>query len=87
MHSQSLPGKKLFRTTSLGAILLGCFFLFAGSLPAQARDDCRRRVDHAEWKLDQAIRHHGYYSRQANHWRHEVAEARGSCRFERYDWR
>jgi len=88
MYSHNLPRKRLlFRITSLGAILLGSFFLLAGALPAQARDDCWRRVDHAEWRLDQAVRHHGYYSREASHRRHELVEARESCRFERHDWR
>ena len=37
-------------------------------------DDCNRRIAHARWQLHEAIEDHGYDSRQARHWRHELHE-------------
>jgi hypothetical protein len=54
---------------------------------AQARD-CRDRIHHEEHELDRAIAKHGYYSRQAEHERQELARLRALCGDERYrhDW-
>jgi len=60
-------------------VLAGGLALFAGVPSAQAEDECRERMHHAERKLDEAIERHGYYSRQANHQRHELDEAREYC--------
>jgi len=52
---------------------------FAGAALARASDDCQKRVDKADHKLHEAIEHHGWQSSQADHWRHELAEARNYC--------
>ena len=54
--------------------------------PAAADDGCQRRTAHVEHKLHEAIEHHGYFSRQANHWRQELHEARERCWRERQSW-
>ena len=57
--------------------LAGALFL-AGVQPLRA-DDCRKRIEHADHKLHEAIEHHGPESRQADRWRHELREARERC--------
>ncbi|HME13391.1 MAG TPA: hypothetical protein VKF79_11045 [Candidatus Acidoferrum sp.] len=72
MHSmKSLVGKIV-----LGAVALGGLLAFAGAPAAQARDwDDRPVVRYDNFREREAIEHHGYYSRQAEHWRHERREA------------
>jgi len=53
-------------------------FLLAGATVVRA-DDCQKRIAKADHKLHQAIDKHGWQSSQAEHWRHELAEARSSC--------
>jgi hypothetical protein len=75
-------GKKIASAAMLAAVLL-----FVGVPRAAADDDgCRRRVAHADHNLHEAIEHHGYTSRQANHWRHELHEARERCWREHKQW-
>lgn len=72
-----------FRLT-LAGIALGALVVFGGASAAQAANpygDCERRIERAENKLDKAIAHHGYYSWQADHARHELREAREECRY------
>jgi hypothetical protein len=83
-------GKSLFGKTALATAALSGLLLFAGApaMKAADRDDCRRRIAKTERKLHEAIEDHGYYSRQANHWRHERREARERCGGEyRNNWR
>jgi len=65
----------------LAAAALGGLLFFAGAPKAQAadRDDCERRISRAEHRLHEAVEDHGYYSRQANHQRHELNEAYERC--------
>src|SRR6516225_12302984 len=66
---------------------LAAVFLFGGAPGAAGLDDdCHRRTARAEHKLHEAIEHHGYYSRQADHWRHELHEARERCWREHKGW-
>ena len=57
---------------------------------AQSREDiderCHRRIEHAEHELHEAIEHHGRYSRQANHERRELRDARERCWREHHRW-
>jgi hypothetical protein len=66
---------------ALSAALLGGLLLVGGATSLHAADyySCRRSVEKWESRLDYDINHHGVYSRQANHDRHELAEARESC--------
>lgn len=77
--------KLLFGKAALAAAALGGFFLFAA--PSAKADSCQRRIAHAEHELGEAIEDHGYYSRQADHWRHERHEAYEACGRYRDDYR
>jgi hypothetical protein len=78
---------------ALPILVLASFIFLAGTPSARAAnwDDCERRVNRAEWRLEEAIEHRGYYSREANYWRHELHEAYEECnayqgdRYDRYD--
>ena len=81
--------KMLSRTTLVSTLVAGLMF-FGNTLITRAddRDSCYRNVQNWEQKLDRDIDRHGVNSRQANHDRHELGEARESCqrRFGN-DWR
>ena len=70
--------RTMFGKAALATAALGGFFLLAGAPSAKA-DSCQRRVAKTEHELGEAIEDHGYYSRQANHWRHERSEAYERC--------
>ena len=57
-------------------IVLGALSFLAAAPRARADDwnDCNRRIAYARWQLHEAIEDHGYDSRQARHWRHELHE-------------
>jgi hypothetical protein len=73
--------RAMFGKAALAAMALGGLLFFAGAPGAQAadRNDCQRRIAKIDRKLNDAIEDHGYYSRQANHWRHERREAYERC--------
>jgi len=52
--------------------------LFASGTAVRA-DECQKRIIKADHKLHEAIDKHGGQSSQAEHWRHELAEARSYC--------
>jgi hypothetical protein len=72
---------KMLLKTVFVSTLAGGFLFFGGADTARADhfDSCRRNVDKWEDKLERDIYRHGYYSRQANHDRHELGEAREQC--------
>jgi hypothetical protein len=72
--------KRLLNTVLASALAGGCLLL-SGVTAVRAADfdSCRRNVEKWESRLDHDIDHHGVYSRQANHDRHELAEARENC--------
>jgi hypothetical protein len=80
-------GKAVFGRAAIAAVVLSGLLFLAGAPAANAadRDSCERRIAKADYKLHEAIEHHGYYSRQAEHWRHERREAYEHC--ERYGYR
>lgn len=87
MQMRSRAKSNLFVKRLLAAATLAAVFLLVGTPRAAAYDDgCYRRTARAEHKLHEAIEHHGYNSRQADHWRHELHEARESCWRERHQW-
>lgn len=88
MKLQLFPLKSILRGVLLTTAGLGAL-AFAGAARAQANNsyDCQRRIERAEWRLEEAIEHHGYYSRQANHERHELQEERDRCWREQRRWR
>jgi len=70
----------LSKTVLASALAVG-FLLLGNAAPARAHDyaSCRRNVDKWEDRLERDIHRHGYDSRQANHDRHELGEARENC--------
>src|SRR4029077_11429730 len=81
-------GKKFFGKAMLaGATLAG--LLAFGAVPRASADDydaCQRRVARADHKLHEAAERHGWNSKQADHARHELREARERCWNERHRW-
>ena len=75
--------KRLLGRTVLAAAALVGLLAFAATPRAFAREDpyykCQRRIAKADYKLHEAIERHGRYSRQAEHQRHELREARERC--------
>src|SRR5260370_11697482 len=72
--------KFLGRTLLVSAAFLG-MLAFAGAPRASADDydKCQRRIAKADHRLHEAIEDHGWYSRQANHARHEFQQAPERC--------
>ncbi|HEV3220049.1 MAG TPA: hypothetical protein VGZ48_09775 [Candidatus Acidoferrales bacterium] len=70
------------RQIRLFALLLGALVMFGGAGPAQAGDRydaCARRIAKEERALDRAVYRHGYYSRQADNERRELARLQWEC--------
>jgi hypothetical protein len=81
---------KMFLKAALASTLASGFLLLGGATTVRADDydSCHRNVDKWEDKLERDVHRHGYDSRQANHDRHELGEARESCeRRHNYDRR
>jgi hypothetical protein len=74
--------KTALLTAAFGGFLLGA----AGSAAAHDFGRCQRDIEKHEWKLQREINRHGFYSRQADHQRHELREARERCWRERERW-
>jgi len=69
-----------------GTAILAGGLLVTGAPRASADDDCQRKLRHADHELDRAVEKHGYNSRQADHWRHELHEAREWCWEHSHRW-
>lgn len=63
---------------TLTCLAFAAALLLAGATAVRA-DDCQKRIIKADHKLHEAIDKHGWQSSQAEHWRHELAEARSYC--------
>jgi len=75
------------RTSLLSLVILaGLIFAVAPRVQAQDLDACQSRVAHADHELHEAILRHGRHSRQANHERRELRNAREHCWRERHQW-
>ena len=66
--------------TVLASAALAAFLLFTGAPQLRAANDyCQRRIAKADHRLHEAIEHHGRNSRQADHARIQLREAREYC--------
>jgi hypothetical protein len=76
-----MVGTKMLWKSAAAAVIAGGFLLLGGATMARADDyaSCRRNVEKWESRLDHDVDHHGVNSWQANHDRHELAEARQGC--------
>ncbi len=79
-------GKAVAVAGTLGAALLLVAVPRASAHDFDDRGGCQERVERAEARLDQAIWQHGVYSRQAQHRRYELAQARERCWRENRAW-
>ena len=73
----------LLLSLSLGA---GVTVMSAPRALAEDQDRCQRRIVHAEHELHEAIDHHGRHSKQAEHERRELHQARERCWNENHRW-
>lgn len=75
------------RLTFLG-IALGALLMFGGATTARADNwgSCERKIAHEQRDLDRAIARHGYYSRQADDERRELARLYDRCGYRHRDW-
>jgi hypothetical protein len=64
--------------TKLLGLALGAVFTLAGASNAQAQCN-ESRFRHEQRELARAINHHGYYSRQAQEERNELARLSAQC--------
>ena len=64
-------------------------FLLIGATPrayAESEGECQRNVAKADHRVHVAAQKHGWNSEQANHARHELAEAREHCWGTHHKW-
>ena len=80
METKRQLGKHgLGKLTLAGAALAG-FLLFAGAPQVRAdEEECHHRLAKADHRLHEAVERHGWDSKQAEHERHELREAREYC--------
>ena len=64
---------------TLATVALAGVLALAGAPRAMADDNCQRRIAKADHELHEAAEHHGWNSQQAEHWRHELHQARERC--------
>jgi hypothetical protein len=68
-------------------VALGGFLLFTGAPRVKAGEaECQHRTERADHELHEAIKHHGWDSKQAEHARHELSEAREYCWAQDHKW-
>jgi dienelactone hydrolase len=81
-------GEKFFRRTILATAAIFGLLAFAGAPRAMADDydRCQRNIAKTDHKLHEAIEHHGWDSRQADHARNELREARERCWNKYHRW-
>ena len=71
--------KAISASTLFGFLLLVSLYAFALAPAARADEDCQKRITKADHKLHEAAAKHGWDSPDAEHWRHELADARSYC--------
>ena len=77
----------LFGKVALAATLAGALgFVASPRAFADQYERCQHRIANADHKLHEAIEHHGRNSSEAEHWRHELHEARERCWGEYHRW-
>jgi len=87
MSRPEQQSKPFTRLLMAGAVVAG--MLTMPAVPrahAETEEQCQRRIAHAEHDLHEAIEHHGRRSRQADHERRELHEARERCWREHHRW-
>jgi hypothetical protein len=85
MHN--LVNKSLWARRALAAAILAGAFLFVGASSLRADErECQERLRKADHRVHEAAEHHGWESKQAEHARHELREAREYCWTHEHKW-
>jgi hypothetical protein len=80
MHTEHRLGIVEFAKLVLTGAALAAFLLFTSGTRVRADEsECQHRLAKADHRLHEAVEHHGWDSRQADHARHELHEAREYC--------
>jgi hypothetical protein len=75
-------GKLLVTLSALAGLLL-----FTGAPRVKASEaECQHRTEKADHNLHEAIKHHSYESKEVEHARHELQEAREYCWAQDHKW-
>jgi len=69
-----------------GAALTGVLFFTTPSHVRADESECQHRIARADHRLHEAVEHHGWDSKQAEHARHELREARENCYTTNHRW-
>jgi len=72
--------------STLASLALAAAVSFAAAPAIRAEDECQKRTSHADHELHKAVEHHGWNSPEAEHWRHELTEARSYCWEHAHRW-
>ena len=87
MEAERRNGVVEYGKLALTLAALGGFLLFTEAPSVKASEaECQHRAEKADHNLHEAIKHHGYGSKQAEHARHELAEAREYCWAQDHKW-
>jgi hypothetical protein len=87
MKEESKRARRSFLKGVLGcAALIGLMTLSGAPVATADNDDCQRRIIKADHKLHEAVEHHGWNSKQAQHWREKLREAREYCWAHGHRW-
>jgi len=63
----------------VSVLAVAASLLLAQAVVVRAEEECQKRTAKADHRLHEAIEQHGWQSPEAQHWRHELAEARAHC--------
>ncbi|HUK24936.1 MAG TPA: hypothetical protein VLV49_10180 [Terriglobales bacterium] len=78
--------RKLCGALAAAAVLSTTLFVAVPSAQADPHDKCRHRIEKAEARLDEAIRHHGERSPQAEARRRDLNAERERCWEKYHGW-
>lgn len=87
MGTLSSRGPKFLWKMGLATVAMAGFLAFLTTPRARAdADDCQRRIARIDHKLHEAAERHGWNSKQADHWRYELHDARERCWRDYHRW-
>jgi hypothetical protein len=83
MQNRWKIGRTAKRAVAMAAL---AGFLAFSSTPVRADENCQRNIEKIDHNLHEAIEHHGPDSKQAAHWREELAAQRERCWNAEHRW-
>jgi len=72
--------------STLAGLALAAAVSLVAAPAIRADDECQKRTSRADRELHKAVEHHGWNSPEAEHWRHELADARSYCWEHAHRW-